>query len=166
MRQGDVLLQKGRRRAGGYGADFLPVRRKYGVTIPGDAALAHLQTNELAFWAAGSADGLKRIAADEVTLVELRVAVKMGFEDVDVVRDFVLVERHGRFEAQRIARAKAAGHDAEFLTCFEHLVPDALARRRIGGHVDLEAVFSGIAGAGDERVVQAADLAPGKPVVL
>src|ERR1700735_287357 len=125
MRQGDVLLQKGRRRAGGYGADFLPVRRKYGVTVPGDAALSHLQTDELAFWAAGSADGLKRVAADEVTLVELGIAVEMGFEDVDLVRDFMVVERHRRFEAQRVGGAGAAGQGAEFLTRFEHLIPDA-----------------------------------------
>src|ERR1700722_12169880 len=162
MHQGDVLLQKWRRRAGGYGADFLPIRRKYGVTVPGDAALGHLQTDELAFWAAGSANGLKRVAADEVTLVELGIAIEMGFEDVDLVRDFVVVERHRRFEAQRVARAEAAGQDAEFLTRFEHLVPNALARRRIGGDIDLEAVFSGIAGAGDQRVVQAAARAPGK----
>src|SRR3954462_7133555 len=112
MRERDVLLQKGRWGARGDSSNLFPVGRKYGVTVAGDAAIGHFEAGELAFGAAPGTHGFERIAADEVALVELGVAVQAGFEDVDLVGDLVAIERHGGFEAQRVARTQATGEDA------------------------------------------------------
>ena len=45
-------------------------------------------------------------------------------------------------------------------------VPYAGAGGLVGGQVDLKAVFSGVAGARDERVGNAANRAPGEPIIL
>ncbi len=95
-------------------------------------------------------------AAYEVgAFVELGVAAEIGFEDVDGVGDLVAVEGHGGFEAEGVARAEAAGQDAEFRAGCEDFVPDAAAGGLVGGDVDLEAVLAGVAGAGDHDVVEA-----------
>ena len=57
------------------------------------------------------------------------------------------VERHACFQTQRVARAQAAGLDAEFLAGVENVVPDALGMFR--REIDLEAIFAGVAGASD-----------------
>jgi len=65
---------------------------------------------------------------------------------------------HGRFKPQRVARAQAAGPMPNSFAGFEHLVP----ARSLVGHrtdIDLEAVFAGVAGPRDQRVVEAANLA-------
>ena len=63
------------------------------------------------------------------------------------------VERHGGLQPQGVARAEAAGQDAELRAGGEHFAPDAGAGGLVGGDVDLEAVFAGVAGAGDQDVV-------------
>ncbi len=90
-----------------------------------------------------------------VPLSSLAVAAEVGFEDVDGVGDFVAVEGHGGLEAEGVARAEAAGEDAELGAGLEDLAPDAGAGGLVGGDVDLEAVFAGVAGAGDHDVVEA-----------
>ena len=87
-------------------------------------------------------------------------------EDVGFVGDFVAVEGHAGLEAEGVAGAEAAGDDAEFCTGFHDGGPDFFRGGDVGGDVDLEAVFAGVAGAGDEHVVDIGDLAPGEPVVL
>src|SRR3954471_5031542 len=126
MRERDVLLQKGRWGAGGDSPNLFSVGRKYGVTVAGDAAIGHFEAGELAFGAAPGSYGFERIAADEVALVELGVALQAGLEDVDLIRDLMAVQGHGGLEAQGVARTKATGEDAELLAGFQHLVPDAL----------------------------------------
>ena len=95
MRERDVLLQKGRRGAGRDSTDLFSVGRKYGVTVARDAAFGHFETDELAFGAAPGMYGFERIAADEVALIELGVAIEARLEDVDLVRDLVAVQGHG-----------------------------------------------------------------------
>ena len=56
----------------------------------------------------------QRVAAHEVALVELDDPAQVGFERRNGGVDFVAVERHLGFQAQRVARAQAAGLDAEF----------------------------------------------------
>ncbi len=99
-------------------------------------------------------------------LSSLSQRVEAGFEDVDLFRDFVAVEAHARFEAQRVARAQAAGPDAELRARFEQRVPHLHGGGLVGGDVDLEAVFAGVAGARDQHVGNAGDRAPGEPVIL
>lgn len=63
--------------------------------------------------------------------------------------DVVAVERQARFKAQRIAGAEADG--------FAGLVSEELAGEvfgMAGGHRHLEAVFAGVAGAGDPEVAK------------
>ena len=52
------------------------------------------------------------------------------------------------------------------LPASSHLVPYAGAGGLVGGHVDFKAIFAGVAGARDQRVVQATDRAPGEPIIL
>ena len=91
----------------------------------------------------------QRVAADEIALVELDDPAEVGFERRNRGVDLVAVERHFGFQAQRVARAQAAGLDAEFRAGVHHLVPDALGLA--GRDVDLEAVLAGVAGVRDAR---------------
>ena len=92
---------------------WVPSRRVHGVPVARNAAVDHFQADELALWAAGGLNGEQSFTADELALVELEPAVKAGFEDVDLFRDFVAVEAHAGLEAQGVARAQAAGANAE-----------------------------------------------------
>ena len=76
------------------------------------------------------------------------------------------VERQLPFQAQRIARAQSAGHDAEFLTRFQHLVPHSGAGGLVGGDVDLEAIFGRVSGAGNQNVAQPCNCSVGEPIEL
>ena len=76
------------------------------------------------------------------------------------------VEGHGGLQAKRVARSQAAGQDAEWPAGLHHFVPYPGAGGLIGGQVDLKSVFSGVAGARDERVGDAANRAPGEPIIL
>ena len=71
-----------------------------------------------------------------------------------------------RFEAQRVARAQAAGQHSEFLARLQHLVPDSRAGGLVGRNVDFESIFAGVAGACDEGIPQSADRAARHPVEL
>ena len=118
------------------------------VAVAADAAAAHFESDQLA------RDALllllrKRVAADEIAFVELDDPAEVGFERRDGGVDLVPVERHLGFQAQRVARAQAAGLDAEFRAGLENLVPEA--RRLRGRDVDFESVFAGVAGARDAR---------------
>ncbi len=99
-------------------------------------------------------------------LSSLSQRVEAGFEDVDVLRDFVAVEAHAGFEAEGVARAQAAGSDGELRARIEQRVPHLHGGGLVGGDVDLEAVFAGVAGARDQHVGNAGDRAPGEPVIL
>ena len=101
-----------------------------------------------------------------VAFVELEPAVETGFEDVDLLRDFVAVEAHARLKPQGVARAEAAGANAEVFSSFEQRVPHLHGGGFVRRDVDLEAVFAGVAGARDEDVGNAGDCSPREPVIL
>ena len=111
-------------------------------------------------------DGHEGVAADEVAFIELEPAREAGFEDVDVLRDFVAVEAHAGFEAEGVARAEAAGANAELCARVEESVPHVHGGGLVGRDVELEAVFAGIAGAGDDHIGDAGNCAPGEPVIF
>jgi hypothetical protein len=92
-------------------------------TRRGDAAVYHFEANNLALGAAGSLHGQQGVAADELAFVELEPALEAGFEDVDLFGDFVAVEAHAGLQAQRVARAQAAGADAELAAGIQQRVP-------------------------------------------
>src|SRR5579864_2977481 len=161
--QGDVLLQKRRRRTAGDVTNFLARFVEHLIAIAGDAALDHLHSDQCA----PQAFGLRSFeggAADEFGFLHLDEAVETGFPDVDGVGDFVAVEREFGLEAQRVTRSQAARECAEFLAGLENFVPDTRAGGFIGGNVNLKAVFSGIAGARDQDVFEAADRSASDPI--
>ena len=60
------------------------------------------------------------------------------------------VERHGSLQAQRIARAKATGHEPFFLTDLQEQLPDLL--RPCRWQIELKAVLACIARTGNKRI--------------
>ena len=106
---------------------------------------------------------LQRRPADEVRLFHLAEAVEAGFPDIDRVGNFVAVERQLGFQTQRVARAQAAGDDAEFLARFQDFVPDPGAGCFVRRNVDFESVFAGVAGAGDQEYFSVRRPCPRRP---
>src|SRR5207244_1093413 len=86
----------------------------------------------------------KRVPAAEIALVELDGPTQARLERVDVFAEFVAVQRHGRFEPQRVAGAEAA----RFAAAFDQLLPE-LDPELVADH-DLNAVFAGVARAADD----------------
>src|SRR5579864_6711305 len=163
VRQGDVLLQKRRRRTAGDVTNFRARFVEHLVAIAGDAALDHLESDQSAL----QAFGLRSFecgAANEFGFLHLDEAVETGFPDVVGVGDFVAVQREFGLEAQRVARSQAARECAEILACPENLVPDTRAGSFIGLNVNLKTVFSGIAGARNQDVFEAADRSASEPI--
>src|SRR5580700_6360931 len=101
--QGDVLFEEGCVRAAGNHSDFPSTGVEHFVAIPGDAAIAHFQSNQ-------SAGKSRRFllfncrAPDKVAFIELAIAIQPGLENGDRLRYFVPVERHLRSN-RRVLRA-------------------------------------------------------------
>jgi hypothetical protein len=91
------------------------------------------------------------------------IQFEVGLDDCRRLVHVVAVEAHGGLEPQRVARAEAGRHDAGALARREDRVPHPLGLR--GRHEDLEAVFTGIAGARD-RAHHAGHFTRGEPVIL
>ena len=72
------------------------------------------------------------------------------------------VEAHAGFEAQRVARAEAAGNHFRGFAGVHQVVPKLFGM--LGGEINLEAIFAGVAGAGDQAVY-AADFAESEMIV-
>jgi hypothetical protein len=164
--KGDVGFEEWSGGAGGDDADLFAFEVEDGITVAGDAAVDHFETYEFAGWTAGGLDFEEGLAADEVAFVELEEAVEVGFKDVDGVGYFVAVEAHSGFKTEGIARAEATGTDAELLTGNEEFVPDFCGCGFVCGEIELETVFAGVAGAGDEDVGDAGDCAKCEPVIF
>src|SRR5205085_8948930 len=80
--------------------NVLPVAR--------DASVRHLESDELApdsFFLLTR----ERLAPVEVALCELRYPAEVRFQERRLIRNLVAVERHTRFEPERVARREAAG---------------------------------------------------------
>ena len=76
------------------------------------------------------------------------------------------VEWEPTFEAKRVARAQAAGDDAEFFSGCENLVPNAGAGGLVRRDIDFETVFGSIAGAAHQNIFQSADRPARYPIKL
>src|SRR5260221_13892164 len=116
--------------------------------MAGDPAIGHLEADELA------RDSLlllplEGLAAEELPLLHLHDPAEVRFPGSDRVVDVVAVEGHLRLQAQRVARAEAARNDPLGPARFEQAAEDLLGRLR--REVQLETIFPGVAGAGDER---------------
>src|SRR6266851_570971 len=161
--QRDILLQEWRGRSASDVSNFLPTAVQHLVLIARDAALRHFQTHERTL-DTRCLRLLQSRAPNELRLLHLAEAVEAGFPHIDRIGNLVPVERQLAFEAQRIACAQSAGHDAEFLTRSQNLIPHPSACRLIRRNVDLEAVFGGVAGARDENILQATDASTRHPI--
>ena len=136
------------------------------IRVAGDSTLDHFEADDFALRSAFGLNRQQGVAADEVAFIELEPAREAGFEDINIFRDFVAVEAHAGFEAEGVARAQAAGADAELRARVEQRVPRVGGGGFVGRNVELEAVFAGVAGAGDDHIWNAGDCAPGEPVVF
>ena len=91
--------------------------------------------------------------ADEVGLagvpVEVHEAAQASLQGRGLAVQLVAVQRHARLEAQRVARAQAAGQQAMATALRQERVPDG--RSVIPGDEELETVLTGVAGAGHHR---------------
>ena len=88
---------------------------------------------------------------------------EIGLEHGRRLVDVLAGQVHAGFQAQRVARAQADGHDPGRRACFENRIPHAL--RGCGRDEQLEPVFTGVPRAGDDAA-NAGDFAVGEPVVL
>src|SRR5262249_9666651 len=132
------------------------------VAVAPDAAPAHFKTDPLA---GNSLLFLldERVAADETASVEFHDPGEIGFPGRDRRIYLMSVERHLRFEPERISRPQTRGLDAEFFAGRKDLTPDARRFRR--SDVDFKAILAGVAGACDPRG-RAADGSVSEPVIL
>src|SRR5713101_5286818 len=82
------------------------------ISIPSDAALHHLESDQRT-GQARSSGSLQSRAANKLAFVHLAVAPEPGFPDIDRVADLVPVERHLGFQPQRVTRSEATGQNSE-----------------------------------------------------
>src|SRR5690606_20034273 len=92
---------------------------------------------------------LERRATEEISLLaELDHPRQTRLERRRLAVDLVAIKRHAGLEPQRVATTKPSRLEAEGSAEAQQLLPD---RRGGGGwHVELEAVFTGVAGARDD----------------
>src|ERR1051325_1563022 len=105
--EADVLFKKRSRTAGRYLSNSFAVDENI-LVIAGDATLSHFKTNQLAF------DAFllllrEGFATNKVAFIEFANPTEIRFEQGGGFVDVVAVERHARFESQRVASGEAAG---------------------------------------------------------
>ena len=83
--------------------------------------------------------------------VERHKKSQPGLDGRGVLVQFMAVKRIANFRAQRVARAEAAGLDAERLADGENFVPN-LPDGLVGAD-DFKSILAGVAGARDEDAV-------------
>src|SRR5581483_4156086 len=124
--QADVLVQERGRAAGSDVSDGLRAAgQKNRIAVAPDPALDHLEADQLAFHALGLLRG-QPLAPDEIAFVEFHDPPEVGFVCRRGVVNLVAVERHLRFEPERVARRQTAGQHPVRTPGFEYFVPDAL----------------------------------------
>ncbi len=85
-------------------------------------------------------------------LFSLQIQPRFASSRVVVFVDLVTVKRHARFEPQSVTRGQTAGQHAfaaNRISGVENLVPELLSL--VGSRVDFEAIFAGVASAGNDR---------------
>src|SRR4029077_370388 len=100
----DRALDRGAERAGGHDA-HRGVARHQAIAVPRHRALDHLEAHQLAADAT-RAQGLDRLAPDEVALGRLHYPAEAGLEGIGGLVDVVAVERVLHLEPQGVARAE------------------------------------------------------------
>src|SRR6185436_12630186 len=101
--QADILVERRRGSAARHPSRRYAVQEDL-VSVPSDAAAAHLESHQLA---ANAVFLLleQHVAPDKLTLIELHDPAQVGLQRRNRGVDLVPVERHLGFQAQRIARA-------------------------------------------------------------
>ena len=147
-RQGDGAAQGGRETAAGDLA-LADARNDDLLVVAQHAPVLQHQAHQLARHAFGALP-LQRRPADEIAVLRFPAdgPVEAGFQRCHVLVHVGAVQGHARLQAQRIACAQAAGPDAGSLQAAPQ------GHGGIAGQHDLETVLAGVAGAGDEPVVQ------------
>ena len=102
--------------------------------------------------------GLERGAAAEVALVEAHHPAEPGLQRRDPRAELVAVERQPGLEPQRVAGAEPGGRDPGV----EQRAASTRGRG-VGGHVELDAVLAGVAGAGDPARASPRERRPAPP---
>ena len=142
------MTERGRRLAGGDGADLGLTDEDLGA-VAGGAALLGVERRDGLLWAFGGT-GAQGLGGNEVAFLLSEGAGHACLDRRDVAGELVAVERHASLQAQRVAGGEAAGLDAVFLAGLEQLVPQRRGVRVVDD--ELEAVLAGVAGAADKGV--------------
>ena len=141
-RERDPPLEHGREVAAGDLADDLAVGED---RVPGARDLPAVDASPRRRRATPrSRSATSGVAAPEVALVEAHDPAQPGLQRRDARAELVAVQRQPGLEAQRVARAEAGGRDAGVDAAASHSAAACAA-----GHVELDAVLAGVAGAGD-----------------
>ena len=107
IRHANILLQKRRGRPAGYAAGRLAANRN-GAGVARDQAILHLESHKRSidpFFFLTDQD----IAAEEFSLGRFANPAQTRLPRRRRLVNFMAVKAHGGFEAQRVARAQAAG---------------------------------------------------------
>src|ERR1041385_840133 len=110
IREADRFFQRRRMRPAGDHADLFLAVDDW-VAVAADAALDHLESHQLPARSLGLL-ALQDVAAVEVALLQLDDPSEVRLQRGGGVVDVVAVQGHLGLEAQRVARAEAAGLDA------------------------------------------------------
>lgn len=120
--------------------------------IASDAALGNFEPDQFTLHALGFLLG-QRFAAGEIAFVEFTDPTEVRFVQRGGFVDVVSVERHTRFEAQRVARRETAGQHAvgsAVVSGVEKFGPELFCVFRCC--VNFETVFASVASARDDAV--------------
>ena len=100
---------------------------------------------------AASLDPQQGVAAGEVVADQVAGESQPGLEGIDLLAQFVAVQRHSRFQPQRVAGRQPAGTMPQRLALVDDGLPDG--RGDFRADAQFEAVFAGVAGAADDAAL-------------
>src|SRR6185436_19202488 len=124
VRHADRLLQIRRLRAARHHA-HPGVAEIRVVSLPGDAAIDHLEAHEFPRNTFGFLLA-QRLGADEIGLLPADDPSEIGLERGRRLIDVVAMEPHRRFETQRVSRAQAARQQLDGLSSLQYRQPDPI----------------------------------------
>src|SRR3984885_6484471 len=165
IRQRNILLQEWRWRSAGHISNLAPGNIQHFITVPGDAALCHLQAHERTLHAF-SFSFFESRASDELGLLHFAEAVQASFPNINRIGNLVPVEREFAFKAQSVASAQTAGNDAKLFARAQNLIPNPSADGFIRRNVNLKPVLCRVPGARNQNIVQSTDRTARNPIEL
>src|SRR6516162_658188 len=160
----DVFRERRRRRAACHHSNVVTLLVQATIAVARNSALHHFEAYQRPLQSRGTRFG-QCGTSDKLALFDFAIAVEASLPNIDFVADLVLVQRHFGLEPEGIPRSETARHDTQFLPGVDNLLPDSLAGADVGGDINLESVFAGVARSGDERIAQPAHRSMCKPVV-